>query len=80
MLPDGRPRLGRPLGSESGGNKALPDCYFRNDREASMFSLSINRHRLLTALATLAILFVPLVPLPTLAEAPSATNLLPSWN
>jgi hypothetical protein len=41
---------------------------------------SINRRALLAALATLAILSAPLVPLPALAEAPSATEVLPSWN
>ena len=40
----------------------------------------LNRRVLLAALAALAILFAPLVPLPTLAEAPSATEVLPSWN
>jgi hypothetical protein len=39
-----------------------------------------NRRRLVGALAALAILFVPLVPVSTLAEAPSAVDALPSWN
>ena len=40
----------------------------------------LNRRVLLAALAILAILSAPLVPLPTLAEMPAATEVLPSWN
>ena len=45
-----------------------------------MSSLSINRCRLLTTLTTLAILIATLFPGSALAEAPSATEALPSWN
>ena len=43
-------------------------------------SPTLNRRVLLTALATLAILFTPLLPLSALAQAPSVTDPLPSWN
>jgi hypothetical protein len=42
--------------------------------------VSIDRRNLFSALATLVILFVPLLPVSTLAEAPSAVDALPSWN
>jgi hypothetical protein len=41
---------------------------------------TINRRYLLAAFATLAILFAPFLPVSTLAEAPSATDTLTSWN
>lgn len=40
----------------------------------------LNRRILLAALATLAILSASLFPVPTLAEAPLATDALASWN
>ena len=43
-------------------------------------SPTLNRRVLLTALATLAILFTPLLPVSALAQAPSVTDPLPSWN
>jgi hypothetical protein len=42
--------------------------------------LVLSRRILLAPLATLAILSAPLIPLPALAEMPSATEVLPSWN
>jgi hypothetical protein len=42
--------------------------------------VSVNRCRLLSALGALALLFAPLLPMSTLAEMPSATAVLPSWN
>lgn len=41
---------------------------------------SSNWRVLLAAITTFSIMFVPLVPVSTLAEAPSATEVLPSWN
>jgi phosphoglycolate phosphatase-like HAD superfamily hydrolase len=43
-------------------------------------SSTLNRRVLLTALVTLAILFTSLLPLSALAQAPSVTDPLPSWN
>jgi phosphoserine phosphatase len=42
--------------------------------------VSIDRRSLFPALAALVILFVPLLPVSTLAEAPSTVDALPSWN
>src|SRR5580765_6553749 len=52
------------------------------DREAKMSTRSptLNRRVLLAALAKLAILFTPILPLSALAQAPSVTDPLPSWN
>ena len=41
---------------------------------------AINRRDLLATLVTLAILFILPVPTSALAEAPTTTNALPSWN
>ena len=47
---------------------------------ATTTSKGTNHHRLVGTLAALAILFAPLVPVSTLAEAPSTVDALPSWN
>ena len=39
-----------------------------------------NRHRLIIAFVAAALLFAPIFPFSTLAESPSATDPLPSWN
>jgi len=42
--------------------------------------LSVNRRGLITAFVAFALLFAPIFPFSTLAESPSATDPLPSWN
>jgi phosphoglycolate phosphatase-like HAD superfamily hydrolase len=46
----------------------------------SMITINGNRRTFLAAFAVLAILFVPLTTVATLAEAPSTVDALPSWN
>ena len=44
------------------------------------FSTNINRRALLAALAAFALMVAPLLPVSALAQTPSATDPLPSWN